>query len=64
VRYLALASDYGGTLATEGQVYKETLDALQQLRGSGRKLILVTDRYWDDICQAFPQVDWFRLYRF
>jgi hydroxymethylpyrimidine pyrophosphatase-like HAD family hydrolase len=59
MRYFALASDYDGTLATEGQVYQETLDALQQLRESGRKLILVTGRHLDDICQIFPQVDWF-----
>jgi hydroxymethylpyrimidine pyrophosphatase-like HAD family hydrolase len=59
MRYFALASDYDGTLAIEGKVYEETLTALQQLRESGRKLILVTGRHLDDICQIFPQVDWF-----
>ena len=41
VRYHALACDYDGTLATHGVVDQETLDALDRLRSSGRKVILV-----------------------
>ena len=59
MRYLALASDYDGTLATDGQVNEATLTALQRLQESGRKLILVTGRQLDDLCQVFPQVDRF-----
>ncbi|PSB41388.1 HAD-IIB family hydrolase [Chamaesiphon polymorphus] len=59
MRYFALASDYDGTLATNGQVDDNTLAALQRLRESGRKLILVTGRHLDDLSQVFPQVDLF-----
>nr|WP_290226151.1 HAD family hydrolase [Trichocoleus desertorum] len=59
MRYLAIASDYDGTLATNGQVSETTLAALQRLRKSGRKLILVTGRHLDDLFQVLPQIDWF-----
>ncbi len=59
MRYLALASDYDGTLATDGQVNEATLTALQRWQETGRKLILVTGRQLDDLCQVFPQVDKF-----
>ena len=44
MRYLALACDYDGTLASDGQVSIGTLAALQRLLASGRKLILVSGR--------------------
>jgi HAD superfamily hydrolase (TIGR01484 family) len=59
MRYFALASDYDGTLATDGQVDELTLAALRRLRDSGRKLILVTGRHLDDLMAVFPQFDWF-----
>jgi hypothetical protein len=59
MRYLALASDYDGTLATEGRVADEILSALKRLKESGRKLILVTGRQLDDLCQVFSQIDEF-----
>jgi HAD superfamily hydrolase (TIGR01484 family) len=59
MRYLALASDYDGTLAINGQVGEETLAAMQRLRESGRKLILVTGRHLSDLNQVFPQLDRF-----
>jgi HAD superfamily hydrolase (TIGR01484 family) len=59
MRYFALASDYDGTLAIDGRVDEQTLNALQRLRDSGRKLILVTGRHLDDVFQVFPQFDWF-----
>lgn len=59
MRYLAIASDYDGTLATKGQVSATTLTALQRLRESGRKLILVTGRQLDELAQILPQLDWF-----
>lgn len=42
MRYVALASDYDGTLAKDGQMTESTLKALERLRNSGRKLILIT----------------------
>jgi HAD superfamily hydrolase (TIGR01484 family) len=61
MRYLALACDYDGTLATNGRVGKETLAALERLRSSGRKLLLVTGRQLDDLFSVFPHshlFDW------
>jgi HAD superfamily hydrolase (TIGR01484 family) len=61
MRYHALACDYDGTLAHHGRVADETVAALQRLADSGRQLILVTGREVDDLLEAFPQVELFRL---
>jgi HAD superfamily hydrolase (TIGR01484 family) len=57
MRYLALASDYDGTLAHDGVVDRNTTEALEQLVRSGRKLILVTGRQLSDLESAFSRVD-------
>jgi hydroxymethylpyrimidine pyrophosphatase-like HAD family hydrolase len=57
MQYLALATDYDGTLALNGHVSKLTLDSLTRLKQSGRKLILVTGRPLADLRAAFPQLD-------
>jgi hydroxymethylpyrimidine pyrophosphatase-like HAD family hydrolase len=54
MRYFALACDYDGTLADEGAVSPTTLAALQRLKASDRKPILVTGRQLDDLMQVFP----------
>lgn len=59
MRYLALATDYDGTLASDGRVDEETLAAIARLRDSGRKLILVTGRHLDDLLNIFPQINLF-----
>jgi len=59
MRYLALATDYDGTLAKDGQVDRTTLAALERLRDSGRRLILVTGRQLEDLLQVFPHVNLF-----
>jgi len=59
MRYIALACDYDGTLASDGQVSSGTLAALQRLLASGRKLILVTGRQLDDLFSVFPRWDIF-----
>ena len=56
MRYLALATDYDGTLASHGAVAPETLEALRRLAATGRKLILVTGRRIDDLIRVFPEV--------
>jgi hydroxymethylpyrimidine pyrophosphatase-like HAD family hydrolase len=56
MRYLALAVDYDGTLATHGQVPADAVAALRRLKASGRKLILVTGRTLADIRRVFG--DW------
>ena len=55
MRYLALACDYDGTLATDGRVGAEVLAGLQALRETGRKLILVTGRRLDELREVFPE---------
>jgi len=54
VRFLALATDYDGTLATDGVVEPETVAALRRLAATGRKLILVTGRQLNDLLRVFP----------
>ena len=53
MRYLALATDYDGTLAQDGHVDDATLAALEKLLATGRKLILVTGRDLDDLANSF-----------
>jgi HAD superfamily hydrolase (TIGR01484 family) len=59
VRYLALATDYDGTLATDGAVDRETVTALRRLAATGRKLILVTGRQLNDLLHVFPDATLF-----
>jgi hydroxymethylpyrimidine pyrophosphatase-like HAD family hydrolase len=56
MKYQTLATDFDGTLATGGKVAAETVAALERLRASGRKLILVTGRHLEDLKQIFPQI--------
>jgi HAD superfamily hydrolase (TIGR01484 family) len=59
MRYHALAVDYDGTLATDGQVSESTVRALEELLASGRKLIMVTGRELDDLQRVFPHLHLF-----
>ena len=59
MHFLALASDYDGTLADDGNIADATWDALRRLQTSGRKLILVTGRSFADLARALPQFDAF-----
>jgi len=59
MRYLALCTDYDGTLATDGQVLSGTLTALEQFLASGRRLVLVTGRELDDLKKVCPRLDLF-----
>src|SRR3954462_12125239 len=54
MQYLALASDYDGTLAHDSHVSEEALDAWRRLKESGRKLILVTGREMPELQSVFP----------
>ena len=59
MRYHALACDYDGTIAWDSQVTERTIDALLEVKKSGRKLILVTGRELEDLIKVFPQLDLF-----
>lgn len=52
MRYLALATDYDGTLSSDDRVSDQTIRALQRLRVSGRRAILVTGRRLDDLLEV------------
>jgi hydroxymethylpyrimidine pyrophosphatase-like HAD family hydrolase len=59
VRYLALATDYDGTLASDGSVRDSTFEALERLRRGGRRIILVTGRLLEDLKSVCPRLDLF-----
>lgn len=61
MRYLALCTDYDGTIARHGVVDEPTIDALGRLRESGRKLIMVTGRELAELISVFPRLDLFDL---
>jgi len=57
MRYTVLASDYDGTLAHDGVVDHPTLNAVDRLLQSGRKLLLVTGRELEDLKGVFPAIE-------
>jgi hydroxymethylpyrimidine pyrophosphatase-like HAD family hydrolase len=59
MRFLALACDYDGTLARHGRVDAATVTALERVRESGRKVLLVTGRQLDDLRTVFDRLDLF-----
>src|ERR1700674_3809880 len=59
MHYLALASDYDGTLASQGRVDRDTVEALQRLAATGRTLVLVTGRQVEDLLGVFPELTLF-----
>lgn len=61
MHYLALATDYDGTLAHHGRVNERTISALERLRASGRKLLLVTGREIPDLMLTFSHAHLFDL---
>jgi hydroxymethylpyrimidine pyrophosphatase-like HAD family hydrolase len=54
MQYLALATDYDGTLAHASHVSEEALAAIRRLKDSGRKVILVTGRELPELYSVFP----------
>jgi hydroxymethylpyrimidine pyrophosphatase-like HAD family hydrolase len=59
MRFVALATDYDGTLARHGKVPPHAIAALERFAASGRKLILVTGRELDELLGVFPEIDCF-----
>ena len=55
----ALAFDYDGTLAKDGKVDAPTRAALDRVRSSGRKLVMVTGRELPDLRRVFDRLDLF-----
>jgi HAD superfamily hydrolase (TIGR01484 family) len=58
-KYLALATDYDGTIAQHGDVTESTVAALTRWKEAGRKLIMVTGRELPDLQKVFPHTKLF-----
>jgi hydroxymethylpyrimidine pyrophosphatase-like HAD family hydrolase len=59
--FQVLACDYDGTLATAGKIAPATARALERVRATGRRVVLVTGRRLDDLLDVCPEVDLFDL---
>jgi HAD superfamily hydrolase (TIGR01484 family) len=59
MRYLALCCDYDGTLAHHGRLDEPTIAALERLKRSGRRLIMVTGRELDELQTVCSRMDLF-----
>jgi hydroxymethylpyrimidine pyrophosphatase-like HAD family hydrolase len=59
MRYHLLATDYDGTLATDGKVAPGTAAALEDVLATGRKLVLVTGRELEDLLSVHPDLSIF-----
>ena len=53
-KYVALATDYDGTIAQHGDVTESTHEALIRWKEAGRKLIMVTGRELPDLQKICP----------
>lgn len=59
--YLALATDYDGTLAHDGVADEPTIAALRQARQAGLRLLMVTGRELGDLFATFAHSELFEL---
>jgi hydroxymethylpyrimidine pyrophosphatase-like HAD family hydrolase len=59
MRHLVLAADYDGTLAEHGAVAGSTWAAIERLRATGRRVVLVTGRELEELFEVCPRVDLF-----
>lgn len=59
MRYVALAADYDGTVATSGMLSEEVEAALERLRSSGRRAVLVTGRTFEELASHRPNLELF-----
>ncbi len=59
MRYLALACDYDGTLASNERLSGAVITALQRLRSTGRRCILATGRTLEDLKRSCPELELF-----
>ena len=59
MRFEVLATDYDGTLAHHGRVNPSTVVALERLRASGRRALMVTGRELEELRSIFTRLDLF-----
>ena len=61
MRWSTIATDYDGTIASDGKVDANTIDALRRARAAGVRLLLVTGRELADLFNTFAGTDVFDL---
>ena len=59
MRYLAIAIDYDGVVANDGRASAAAINAIERLRSSGRRAILMTGRRLDNLRHSCPNVSAF-----
>ncbi len=59
MRYLALVTDYDGTIAIDGKMADAAVTSIDRLHTSGRHAILVTGRRLEDLLAILPHVQLF-----
>src|SRR5690606_15293169 len=59
MRYMALVADYDGTLASNGRIAPSTYAALERLRASGRRVVLITGRRVSELLTVCDRLDAF-----
>lgn len=61
MQFQVLACDYDETIAESGKVSEETAAALQRVKATGRKLLLVTGREIEDLRTTFDKFNLFDM---
>lgn len=61
MQFQALATDYDGTIAHDGFLDEATVGAIEKLKASNRKAIMVTGRELDELISVCPRLDLFDL---
>jgi HAD superfamily hydrolase (TIGR01484 family) len=56
MRYLAIATDFDGVVASRGRLSSVAITAIERLRASGRRAILVTGRRMANLSQSCPDL--------
>jgi hypothetical protein len=56
MRYLVLAADYDGTLAHHGRMADATVLAIERLRTSGRRVILMEQNRTSDVLSHYQEL--------
>lgn len=56
-----VACDYDGTLASYGAIAPETVELLRRIQASGRRLLLITGRAFEDLLAVCPEIELFDL---
>ncbi len=59
MRHQVLCSDYDGTLAHHGELLERTASAVERLKATGRRVVLVTGRELDDLQSVCSRLDLF-----